>query len=80
MEIPQKSVQFEEHVKVFFSNASQNTCLWHMIIHGINNRSQIKNERLKCVMKSWLWFIATNTEFDYEQKELLAHLKVRWIV
>ena len=62
--------------KSVFPNAVNNTCLWHMIIQGVNSKSKITNNRLKKILRSWLWYTATNTECDKERKDLLAHLKV----
>ena len=66
--------------KRVFKNAHRNVCFWHMIILGVNSKSKIKNHRLLQVLRSWLWFIATNTETDEERKSLLAHLKVCVII
>ena len=62
--------------KNIFPNAVQNTCLWHMIIHGVNAKSKITNDRLTKVLRSWLWYTASNAETHEERKELVAHLKV----
>ena len=63
--------------RTIFPNAVHNTCLWHMIILGLNQKSKIGNNRLKNVLRSWLWYTATNTETHEERKELLALLRVR---
>ena len=62
--------------KTVFPNANQNTCLWHMIILGVNAKSKITNDRLRKVIRAWLWYTATNSETHDERKALIAHLKV----
>ena len=62
--------------KYIFPNAVHNTCLWHMIILAFNHKIKTGHERLKHVLRSWLWYTATNAETHDERKALLAHLKV----
>ncbi len=66
-------------LKHHFKNASHNSCLWHLIIQPIKSKSKISNIRLRNIMQSWLWFIATKTETTDEQNQLIINLKVSYL-
>ena len=66
--------------KIAFPNAKQNTCLWHMIINASNKTTEIQHPRVLRILRSWLYYTATNTETHMERMDLITHLKVREIV
>ena len=66
--------------KIVFPNAKQNTCLWHMIINASNKTTEIQHPRVLRILRSWLYYTATNTETHMERMDLITHLKVREIV